>query len=70
MSTYSSTVTLTNYLQKWDINLLEAATETKIVIRRFNNERNDVHAWGVVLYEIASEFEIEASRLCVVWIKK
>ena len=34
----SSTVTLTNYLQKCDVDLLEAATEAKIVIRRFTNE--------------------------------
>jgi hypothetical protein len=62
----SSTVALTNYLQKCDIDLLEAATEANIVIRRFTNERNDVHVREAVLYEIASEFEIEASRLRVV----
>jgi hypothetical protein len=64
---YQFNSSVNKLLTKCDINLLEAATETKIVIRRFNHERNDVHAWGVVLYEIASEFEIEASRLRVVW---
>jgi hypothetical protein len=49
----SSTVVLTNYLQKGDIDLLEAATEAKIVIRRFTYERNDDHVWEAVLYEIA-----------------
>ena len=49
-----STVVLTNYLQKCDIDLLEAATEAIIVIRRFTYERNDDHVWEAVLYEIAS----------------
>lgn len=37
----SSTVVLTNYLQKRDIDLLEAVTEAKVVIRRFTDERYD-----------------------------
>ena len=33
------------YLQKPDIDLLEAVTEAKIVIRRLTEESNDVHVW-------------------------
>jgi len=33
------------YLQKPDIDLLEAVVEAKIVIWRLIDERNDAHAW-------------------------
>ena len=59
----SSTVVLANYLQTFDINLLEAVTESKIVIRRLTDERNDVHVWEALFdkaYEIAAEYDIEA----------
>jgi hypothetical protein len=55
---------LTKNVQQCDIYLLEATTEANIVILRFTDERNDVHVWKAVLYEIAPEFEIEASRPC------
>jgi hypothetical protein len=44
-------------------------TETKIVIRRLADERNNVHVWEALFdkaCEIASEFEMEASRPRVV----
>jgi hypothetical protein len=59
----------TKYLQKCDTDLLEAVTEVNIVIWRLTDEKNDVHVWEVLLdkaCEIASEFEIEASRHRVV----
>jgi len=44
-------------------------TEAKIVIRRLADERNNVHVWEALFdkaCEIALEFEMEASRPCVV----
>ena len=41
----SCTVALTNYLQRKDIDLLEAVTEAKIVIQRLTDERNDNSVW-------------------------
>jgi hypothetical protein len=52
-----------------DIDLLEAVTEAKIVIRRLADERNNVHVWEALFdkaCEVASEFEMEASRPRVV----
>ncbi|CAC5401909.1 unnamed protein product [Mytilus coruscus] len=40
----SSTVALTNYLQKPDIDLIEALTEAKIVIQRLSDE-SEQHIW-------------------------
>ncbi|XP_062599060.1 52 kDa repressor of the inhibitor of the protein kinase-like, partial [Saccostrea cucullata] len=58
----SSTVALTNYLQKKDIDLLEAVTEAKVVIRRLTDERNDISVWDA-LYgratEIAAEHDLQ-----------
>jgi hypothetical protein len=48
----------------YDIDLLEAVTEAKIVIRRLADERNNVHVWEALFdkaCEIASEFEMEAT---------
>jgi hypothetical protein len=52
-----------------DIDPLEAVTEIKIVIRRLADERNDVHVWEALFdkaCEVASEFEMEASKPRVV----
>jgi len=57
------------YLQKPDIELVEAVTEATIVIRRLTEESNDVHVWKALFdkgCEIASEFETEADRSCIV----
>lgn len=65
----SSTVALTNYLQKPDIDLIEAVTEAKIVVSRLSNERNDDQVWEALYTEaceMAAEFEIEPSTPRVV----
>ncbi|XP_052788478.1 52 kDa repressor of the inhibitor of the protein kinase-like [Mya arenaria] len=49
----SSTVALTNLLQKEDNDLLHAIGEAKVVIQLMNNERNDPKVWGA-LYEKAT----------------
>ena len=58
----SSTVALTNYLQKPEIDLVEAVTEAKIVVSRLSDERNDDQVWDALYTracDIASEFDIE-----------
>jgi hypothetical protein len=45
-----STVVLTNYLQKCDIDLLEAATEAKIVIRRYIPMKGTMFMFGKLFY--------------------
>jgi hypothetical protein len=58
----SSTVALTNYLQKPEIDLVEAVTEAKIVVSRLSDERNDDQVWDALhsrACDIASEFDIE-----------
>ena len=57
----SSTVALTNLLQKTDMDLMEAVSETKVVLRIIADERNDPQVWNA-LYEkasaLASDFDI------------
>ncbi|CAG2214354.1 unnamed protein product [Mytilus edulis] len=48
----SATVALTNYLQKTDINLLDAVQEARIVVQRLDNERTDPNVW-TALFEKA-----------------
>ncbi|XP_060585819.1 uncharacterized protein LOC132741624 [Ruditapes philippinarum] len=61
----SSTVALTNLLQKEDNDLLHAVEETKVVVQLLRNERNDADVWDA-LYDkasnIAAEFDIQPSR--------
>jgi hypothetical protein len=54
----SSTVALTNYLQKPEIDLVEAVTEAKIVVSRLSDERNDDQVW-----DVATLFSTGRSRL-------
>ncbi|XP_052783217.1 zinc finger MYM-type protein 1-like [Mya arenaria] len=61
----SSTVALTNLLQKEDNDLLHAIGEAKVVIQLMNNERNDPEVWGVLCEKatnVAAEFDIIPSR--------
>jgi hypothetical protein len=76
---YSINVQIWNiYNKAWNANvayspilqiIYKSVTEAKIEIRRLTDERNDVHVWEALFdkaCEIASEFEIEASRPPVV----
>ena len=49
----------------WSCRICNRSQNSKIVIVRLTNERNDVHLWEALFdkaCKIASEFEIEASR--------
>ncbi|XP_052799078.1 uncharacterized protein LOC128230674 [Mya arenaria] len=61
----SSTVALTNLLQKEDNDILHAVGEAKVVIQLMNNERNDPDVWGALFKKatnIAAELDIIPSR--------
>ncbi|XP_071148256.1 zinc finger MYM-type protein 1-like [Mytilus edulis] len=60
----SATVALTNYLQKTDINLLDAVQEARIVVQRLDNERTDPNVWTALFekaVKVGEEFEIPPS---------
>lgn len=57
----STTVALSNYFQKPELDLLEAVQEAKIVVERLNNERGDQNVWAALFEKaekIGEEFEI------------
>ena len=58
----SSTVAITNYLQKPDIDLTEAMTEARVVIKRLSDEREDELVWETLLArarDMALEHDIQ-----------
>ena len=54
----SSTVAITNYLQKPDIDLTEAMTEARVVIKRLSDEREDELVWET-LFARARDMALE-----------